>query len=335
MQREVSAMRSRRMSRRGFVVLGAGAVGAAASALVVACGGAPAPPTAAPSQTKPAAAAATPSPAGAAAAPAPTAAKSAAAGAARTQITFSHYLDPAAAKAYDDILAKEWVAKYPNIDVKVDISPEGEFTGKMLTQMGGGNFSDVLMWTDRYVPDFASRDVLLDMNDRIKTAEPAYELKDLNEDLVQSGNWEGKQVAIFDYTGPIVIYYNKRLFREAGVEPPKEKGLNWTFDEFTEIARKLSRGDGEKRVWACEGYQTGFCFRTYAAQALGGKIVDHRGPAPGDKVNWHWTTPEAKKSVQMETDWILKDKVVPPPGAVQGDPFQSQRVAMKIVAGRW
>src|SRR5262249_58714689 len=124
----------------------------------------------------------------------------AAAGAARTQITFSHYLDPAAAKAYDDILAKEWVAKYPNIDVKIDISPEGEFTGKMLTQWGGGNFSDVTMVTDRYVPDFASRDVLLDMTDKIKTAGEAYDFKDLNDDLVQSGQWNGKQVAIFDYT---------------------------------------------------------------------------------------------------------------------------------------
>jgi multiple sugar transport system substrate-binding protein len=275
-----------------------------------------------------------PAAAGATTAPAASGAPSAAGGQ-KVQITFSHYLDPAAAKVYDGIIANEWAQKFPNIDVKVDISPEDQFTGKMLTQFGGGNYSDVVMVTDRYVPDFASRDVLIDFADRIKSAEPAYDFKDLNEDLVQSGQWNGKQVAIFDYTGPIVIYYNKRLFREAGVEPPKDKGLNWTFDEFTEVARKLARGEGEKRVWACEGYQTGFCFRDYPAEAMGGKILDHRGPAPADKVNWHWTTPEVKKSVQMETDWILKDKTVPAPGAVQGDPFQAQRVAMKIVAGRW
>jgi multiple sugar transport system substrate-binding protein len=312
-----------------MVSVGAAGFGAAASAILVACGSAPAPtaaPAAKPTEApKPAAGGST----------APAAATKPAAGGAKTTITFAHYLDPAAAKVYESITQNEWAQKFPNIDVKIDISPEDQYTGKMLTQMGGGNYSDVLMVTDRYVPDFASRDVLVDFTDRIKSAEPAYDFKDLNEDLVQSGNWNGKQVAIFDYTGPIVIYYNKRLFREAGVEPPKDKGASWTFDEFTEIAKKLTRGEGEKRVWACEGYQTGFCFRTYAAQSYGGKIVDHRGPAPGDKVNWHWTTPEVKKSVQMETDWILKDKVVPAPGAVQGDPFQAQRVAMKIVAGRW
>ena len=341
-------MSVKRSSRRQFVIaLGAGAVGVAASAIVVACGGAPAAPTSAPAATKPAetkpAAGGATAPAGAAAptqpaaaggAPAP-AAKPAAGGGAKVQITFSHYLDPAAAKAYDDILAKEWGAKYPNIDVKVDISPEGEFTGKMLTQFGGGNYSDVVMVTDRYVPDFASRDVLLDLNPNIKRDDSSYDFKDLNEDLVQSGNWGGKQVAIFDYTGPIVIYYNKRLFREAGVEPPKDKGLNWTFDEFHEVAKKLTRGEGEKRVWASEGYQTGFCFQTYATQALGGKLVDHRGPAPADKVNWHWNTPETRKSLEMQNKWTLTDKTVPIPGAVQGDPFQAQRVAMKIVAGRW
>lgn len=295
-------------------------------AVLSACASPPAATSKATEPTKPAAA-------GGAAAPA--AATKPAVSGAKTQITFSHYLDPAAAKVYESIIGNEWAQKFPDIDVKIDISPEGEFTGKMLTQFGGGNYSDVVMVTDRYVPDFASRDVLVDFADRIKSAEPGYDFKDLNEDLVQSGNWNGKQVAIFDYTGPIVIYYNKRLFREASVEPPTAKGLNWTFDEFTEIARKLTRGDGEKKVWACEGYQTGFCFRTYPAQSFGGKIVAHRGPASGDRVTWTWTTPEVKKSVQIETDWILKDKVVPPPGAVQGDPFQAQRVAMKIVAGRW
>lgn len=318
------------LTRRGVLRgLGIAAVAHLPVMAVLGACSSPTAPTAAPAKpaepSKPAAGGSTTAPTAAAAT----------GGAQKVQLTFSHYLDPAAAKAYDDILANEWKAKYPNIDVKVDISPEGEFTGKMLTQFGGGNYSDVVMVTDRYVPDFASRDVLLDMNDKIKAAEPGYDFKDLNDDLVQSGNWEGKQVAIFDYTGPIVIYYNKRLFREAGVEPPKDKGLTWTFQEFGEIARKLTRGEGEKKVWACEGWGASFCFHSYPAQSFGAKLVDHRGPAPASKVNFHWNTPENKKAFQIETDWILKDKVIPPPGAVQGDPFQAQRVAMKVVAGRW
>jgi multiple sugar transport system substrate-binding protein len=320
-------MAIKRVSRRRLVVLaGSAAFGAAASAVLAACAGAPATPTAAakPSE-KPAAGAA----------PTTAAAKPAAGGAAATTITFSHYLDPAAAKVYESITQNEWKQKFPNVEVQIDISPEGEYTGKMLTQMGGGNFSDILMVTDRYVPDFASRDVLVDLNPNIKRDDAAFDVKDLNEDLVQSGTWDGRQVAIFDYTGPIVLYYNKRLFREAGVEPPKDAGLNWTMDDFGAAIKKLTRGEGEKRVWGSEAWSPAFCWQTFMTQCMGGKLVDHRGPAPAEKVTFHYNTPETRKSVQMQTDWVVKEKAMPPPGAVQGDPFQTQRVAMKVVAGRW
>jgi multiple sugar transport system substrate-binding protein len=295
----------------------------------------PAPQSAAP---KPATDAAKPAEApkpAAAATTAPAAAKPPTTGGAKVTLTFSHYLDPAAAKVYESIIQSDFQQKFPNADVKIDISPEGEFIGKMLTQMGGGNFSDIVMVTDRYMPDFASRDVLLDMNPNIKRDDAAYELKDLNEDLVQAGGWEGKQVAIYDYTGPYVLYYNKRLFKEAGVEPPKESGLNTTWDEFTEMLKKLTRGEGEKKIWGAEALNSGFHWQISTLESYGGRLTDHRGPAPADKVNFHYTPPEVKKAMQMQTDWVLKDKSVPGPGAVQGDAFTAQRVAVKLTGGRY
>jgi multiple sugar transport system substrate-binding protein len=354
-------MAVKRHSRRRFLLTaGAGAFGVAASAIVVACGGPAATPTSAPkAESKPATggAAATPAAAGAATPAAAGAAAPAAAGAATkpaasagatapaakpaagagapTTLTFAHYLDPAAAKVYESITQTEWKQKFPNVDVKIDISPEADYTGKMLTQMGGGNFTDVLMVTDRYVPDFASRDVLVDMNANVKRDDAQFDIKDLNEDLIQSGTWDGKLVSIFDYTGPIVVYYNKRLFKEAGVEPPKDSGASWTYDDFTETIKKLTRGEAEKRVWGAEAYGPAFCWQSYVVQCMGGKLTGHRGPAPAEKVTFNYTSPEVKKAVQMQSDWVLKDKSNPQPGAVQGDPFQAQRVAMKVVAGRW
>jgi multiple sugar transport system substrate-binding protein len=335
-------MAHNRLSRRRLIVFtGSAAVGVTASALLAACG-APASPTAAP--PKPADAAAKPAaeptkPAAAGAAPAPTtapaAAKPATGGAGAVTLSFAHYLDPAAAKVYEGLTQNEWKQKFPSVDVKIDISPEAEFTGKMLTQMGGGSFQDVMMFTDRYLPDFAARDVLLDLNPNIKRDDAQYDSKDLNEDLIQSASWEGKWLGICDYTSPIVIYYNKRLFKEAGVEPPKEKGLSWTFDEFQQLSQKLTRGEGEKKVWASEGWGNSVGFQLYPFRSFGNNVLDHKGPAPAEKITWHWNTPEGKKALQYQTDLIVKDKTVPAPGAVQGDPFQAQRVAMKVTAGRW
>src|SRR5688572_15665031 len=153
-------MSTQQTSRRRFLE-GIGVFGL--SAAFVACGAAPPSPTAAPAAkpaepTKPAAAGAAPAPTTAASAPV---AKPATGGAGAVTLSFAHYLDPAAAKVYEGLTQNEWKQKFPNVDVKIDISPEAEFTGKMLTQMGGGSFQDVMMFTDRYLPDFASRDVLL------------------------------------------------------------------------------------------------------------------------------------------------------------------------------
>ena len=146
-----------RSSRRRFVItIGAGALGVAASAIVVACGGAPAAPTSVPAAAKPAVpqggnpeptkpasgAGPTHAPAASGAAPtqapaasgasAPTAAAKPAAGGAKTTITFSHYLDPAAAKVYESIVANEWREEVPEHRRQDRHLAQDQFTGKML-----------------------------------------------------------------------------------------------------------------------------------------------------------------------------------------------------------
>jgi len=342
------------LSRRAF--LKTAGVGAALLTVLVACDQAAAPtaapakptdaprpaaaPTTAPASSGAApAAAATTAPASSGAAPAatsaPAAAKPAASSGAKTTITFTHYLDPAAAKVYESILQTDFAQKFPNTDVKIDISPEADYIGKMLTQIGGGNYPDVMMVTDRYMPDFAARDVLLDMNPNIKRDDAQFDVKDLNDDLVAAGDWSGKQVAIYDYTGPWVLYYNKRLFQAANVEVPKDSGLNQTYDDFTAMLKKLTSGDGEKKVFGAEALAAQFHWQMCLLESYGGKLLDYRGPGTADKANFHFTTPEIKKAMQIQTDWVVKDKSVPAPGQVQGDAFVAQRAAIKMSGGRY
>ena len=47
----------------------------------------------------------------------------------------------------------------------------------------------------------------------------------------------------------MVMFYSKKLFDEAGVAYPTDE---WTFEEFLDIAQKLTKTDGDKKQW---GYQ--------------------------------------------------------------------------------
>jgi multiple sugar transport system substrate-binding protein len=44
----------------------------------------------------------------------------------------------------------------------------------------------------------------------------------------------------------MVIYYNTKMFKDAGIEPPKE---DWTWDDFLAIAKQLTSGSGADAVY--------------------------------------------------------------------------------------
>jgi multiple sugar transport system substrate-binding protein len=269
--------------------------------------------------------------------PAATAVPSKRIGTGKTEIVLAHYLDPAANAVYDTEI-KALTDKFPDISVRQDVSPEGEFTGKMLTQFGGGNYPDVIMLTDRYVPDFASRDVLLLLDPYIKKDAAEVNIDDMNKDLVQSGNWQGKQYGLFDYTGPLIMYINKRLWKEAGVEVPTGElpGQDLTFDQLAALGEKLTRGSGPTKVYGCDAsFLSNFCILTFVAWSFGTEIIPGRGPHSAAEAKFKWDTPQMRTALQMLGDWTAKSAIQPKPGEIQGDSFQNQRVAIKNFSGRW
>lgn len=253
----------------------------------------------------------------------------------KVEIVLAHYLDPAAKTVYDNEM-KVFLGKHPTYTIRQDVSPENEFTGKLLTQFGGGAYPDVMMLTDRYVPDFASRAQLYVLDDYIKRDAKDVNIDDMNKDLVQSGNWKGQQVGLFDYTGPLISYINTRLFKEAGVEVPTGEmpGLDLTFDQLTALGKQLTRGNGPSKVYGLSGFSDNFCILCYVAWSFGTQLIPGRGPHSADETKWTWNTPQMKEAFRIMDGWV-KDGIQPKPGVLQGDPFVDQRIAIRNFSGRW
>src|SRR5687768_8906491 len=75
--------------------------------------------------------------------------------------------------------------------------------------------------------------------------------KDLKEDefsagVMNFGRFGGKTWALPAVTGGINLYYNKQLFDGAGVKYPTD---NWTWDDLFDAAKKLTRGEGEDKIY--------------------------------------------------------------------------------------
>lgn len=312
-------------TRRKFL----GTFGAGLGAVVIAaCSSQSVSPTAAPVKTG----------GGATTSAAPTAAPAAASTSTggKTQIVLAHYLDPDAKAVYDTEI-KAFSTKFPTISVREDVSPESEFTGKMLTQFGGGNYPDLMMLTDRYVPDFAEKSQLYVLDEYTKRDAKEVNVDDMNKDLVQSGNWKGQQLGYFDYTGPLISYINTRLWKEAGVEVPTGDlpGENMTFDQLTEIGKKVTHGDGPNKTFGIEGFGSNFCILCFIAWSFGTQLIPGRGPHAAAETKWTWNTQQMRQAMQMQTDWVQKDGSSPKPGTIQGDAFVAERTAIKNFSGRW
>lgn len=136
---------------------------------------------------------------------------------------------------------------------------------------------------------------------------------------------------------PLVFYYNKKYWREAGLT---ENDIPKTWDEFIAVAKKLNKdtdGDGKVDRYAFTELLGGtprrilYRFQGYLLQA-GGWWVDADG-------NPTMTTKEAETALQYVVDMIHKHQIVSPSALSYGFEdtkklFTSGRIAM-LQDGAW
>jgi multiple sugar transport system substrate-binding protein len=127
----------------------------------------------------------------------------------------------------------------PDVTVEpVDILAE-DYPAKVTTMLAGGDTTDVI--TMKNVTDYsryASRGQLADVSDLVQG-------KDLKLSGLEAFDQEGKYFALPYRNDFWVLYYNKKMFDDAGLPYPDE--LTW--DQYADLAKKLTKGDGEQKVY--------------------------------------------------------------------------------------
>src|SRR6476661_7678116 len=101
------------------------------------------------------------------------------------------------------------------------------------TQLVAGTAPDVVdlqgaIWVER-----AANGALLDLTPYMKDAAKLY-----NKDYLSSFSYENKTFVVPFYIAKTLLFYNKTMFKEAGLkEPPK------TFDELMSSAQAMAKGE--------------------------------------------------------------------------------------------
>lgn len=152
-------------------------------------------------------------------------------------------------KIYADAHARFQVSN-PNVTIVDNFTPVStwsEYSNKIVTQVAGGQAPDIINIAIEGARLLQSKGILIPLDDIISADPSAKELtEDVHEALIAPFHIEGSTWYIPHSWNNMVIHYNTKMFAEAGLEPPK---ADWTWDEFLETAKALTKGEGDSKVF--------------------------------------------------------------------------------------
>lgn len=178
---------------------------------------------------------------------------------------------------------------YPNITVKIDVTPWEQYWTKLQTQASSKTLPDVFWMNGPNFQLYASNDQLAPVTDNVDPSNYPQALNDLY-------SYDGTQYGVPKDFDTVALWYNKDILEQAGVEAPSGE---WTWDEFHAAAKQVSdklKGEGIYGVVA--GLSNGQSSYYDTILQAGGEVISADGTTSG------YDSPEAIKGIQFWTDLI-------------------------------
>ncbi|MFE3193521.1 ABC transporter substrate-binding protein [Nocardia sp. NPDC059240] len=251
-------------------------------------------------------------------------------------VTFFFQARPEEARARLRII-DEFQRRRPDIRIRTIMSGPDPLQ-QMLTYCAGGKCPDVLMAWELLYAGLADRGVLVDLREFLdRDPEYAATLRDdgyttLRDTFV----WDGGQYALPEQWSGVFLYYNRKLFDEAGIRPPTSWSTAWTFDEFLSAAQALTHrdADGRTRQWGFVDAWVPY----FSAACFGMNNGTEWFSPPVRPVRTNLGDPQFASGLQFYADLAVRHRVAPSVGDRQSvsaqDLFRSGKAAM-LMGGHW
>ncbi|BCN30060.1 ABC transporter substrate-binding protein [Anaeromicropila herbilytica] len=205
--------------------------------------------------------------------------------------------------------------KQTGVHIKAEALPADEtFDSYIQTRMASNNLPDVSYMGEGDMMKYNEMGILADIDDLLSSGKIPKKL-----DAVTIKSPEGKTLGVGLSNQLVLLYYNKDMFDAAGIEyPPTKVEDAWTWDQFVEVAKKLTVDVNGKNAtedgFAPDKIQTygiGFnCLcafhQFWAMNANGGGVVSPDGK------NFLWDTNESIEGLQNMVDLVYKYHVASP-----------------------
>jgi multiple sugar transport system substrate-binding protein len=182
-------------------------------------------------------------------------------------LKFWHGFNAHEVEVLDDMIAKYWTPSHANIKIesKGETAPEA-----MLTAMSGGTSPDVcILWDPSPVTLWARQGAIMDLTPYIDKSD-----LDMSQFVPAAAAWTQYKGAYYGL--PFVdfnygFYWNKAMFREAGLDPEKPPA---TIAELETYARALTKKDDAGKILQLGWLGNGTDQFIEVALAFGGRFYN-------------------------------------------------------------
>ncbi|MGO0789030.1 ABC transporter substrate-binding protein [Herbaspirillum seropedicae] len=212
----------------------------------------------------------------------------------------------AVTKTIDSMVA-DFEKAHPDIKVKaIYAGTYQESIVKALTAFKGGTPPTlaVLLSTDLFT--LIDENAILPIDSLASSADDKKWIAGFYKGFMENSQTEDKTWGIPFQRSTIVMYYNKALFKEAGLNPDKAPA-NW--DDMVEAAKKLTKRDAAGNVtqWGVKIPSTGFGYWMFQAMTASNDTILMN--SAGTKT--YFDKPGAVQALQHWVDLTTKEKVMP------------------------
>jgi len=208
-------------------------------------------------------------------------------------------------------------AAHPGVRVEVEQLTWKSGLEKIQAAMASGTQPDLCELGSTWLPRFSYEGVLMDLT-------PVYEEQADSFLMWESARWKGQVYGLPWVQGSRVLFYNRELFRQAGLDPGRPPE---TWDELLDAARRIEALGDDIHGFGLNLGERYVLYKKFMAFAWGngGRIVDDEGNVAFDSD----AVLEALEFYLKLADYSLKEKQ-----EVLDHDFKTGKLGMQI-SGAW
>ena len=219
-------------------------------------------------------------------------------------------------------IADKFEEKNPDIKINIQVVDWDNYWTMLEAGATGGSLPDTFWMHSNEIYRYGSNEMLLPLDDYLAKSSEA-KLENFPDGLNEIYNINGKQYAVPKDFDTIGLWYNKKMFDEAGIAYPDD---TWDWNKLKEVAKQLTKADGSQYGFGAglsnqEGYYN-FIYQNGGTVITDDKMSGYDDPKTIEALDYYFSFVKEKLSPALTVD---KERA---------EAFQNGQVAMSVF-GSW